>query len=640
MGGLWFPVGLLGNKTMTAPNVQVNGGAGKTPLSGPGAAWYRPGIGLQSNSPCLEEIEFSLGRLPLSSQRSGEPIRLGQCFADWVDPTHSAQRRWWMTNNQIHTHAVVPTSGSGQDGAAAFEQVTQEVRREAVQPLFGAATPQPELSGTAFTYRHDWGRRRGQWTLRLDWAEVGPRSQVFVSIGEGAAGGPEAGKFIGSARYTVHNVAPRAGGVDIWINIEWEADIPLYADYLVVNPPATGRTVEVAVQRHSTVPLSDADADRILADMGRLLQGADSPADVATSVRFVRNGPVQLLPANVAGTIQTEAQLNALLNAGSGVKLVQAIRWCGGPGGSIIGCAPVGSPAINLAAVRFTENQEGILWVHEYGHNAGLGHRTDDMRAIMYPSIALDHNVVNGAEAERFLAGPVAVTGAVMASSCGHGEAIPKPGDVRDFVSRHWVQGIPYQVASQYTQDDAKLLLEWLVNEPEQHEEFLPEIVTTLCFIGSEVAVQPLIDFVVGARASRAVFNAKNAALIHLGDLVNKSGSQAALDFLTGIATDAAKASSLAIPRASVAAAEAAIAGVDAPGLDELGTELSVSAIFGLALAGKEAAQETIVRLQGTPHALAFVNQAALEAAELARTVRAHGQKEYYRSKCVGKRYP
>ena len=67
MGGLWFPVGLLGNKTMTATNVQANGGAGKTPLSGPGAAWYRPGIGLQSNSPCLEEIEFSLGRLPLSS---------------------------------------------------------------------------------------------------------------------------------------------------------------------------------------------------------------------------------------------------------------------------------------------------------------------------------------------------------------------------------------------------------------------------------------------------------------------------------------------------------------------------------------------------------------------------------------------
>ncbi|MGX4641139.1 hypothetical protein [Massilia sp. SYSU DXS3249] len=65
-----------------------------------------------------------------------------------------------------------------------------------------------------------------------------------------------------------------------------------------------------------------------------------------------------------------------------------------------------------------------------------------------------------------------------------------------------------------------------------------------------------------------------------------------------------------------------------------------VSAIFGLALAGKEQAQETIARLQEVPHAQAFVNQAAVEAAELARTVRAHGQEEYYRAKCVGKRYP
>ena len=36
--------------------------------------------------------------------------------------------------------------------------------------------------------------------------------------------------------YTVHNVAPRAGGVDIWVNIEWDSDIRIYVDYLVINP--------------------------------------------------------------------------------------------------------------------------------------------------------------------------------------------------------------------------------------------------------------------------------------------------------------------------------------------------------------------------------------------------------------------
>ncbi len=538
-----------------------------------------------------------------------------------------------MTNNDIRTPGMIATEGAASAPAA-------QARQAALRPLSGAGAPQPELSGAGFTYRHDWGLRRGDWTLQLDWPDVNPRSQVFVAIGEGAPGGPDAGKFIGAARYTLHNVAPRAGGVDIRVNIEWESDISLYADYLVVNPAdVPGRTV----QRQNTVPLSDADADRILGAMGAVLQSADSASDIATRVQFVRNGPVQLLPANVAGTIQTEADLTALLDAGTGVKIVQAIRWCGGPGGSIIGCAPVGSPSVNLAAMRFTESQEGILWGHEYGHNAGLGHRTDDTRAIMYPSIGTDHNVVNAAESERFLNGPLAVTGAVMAASCSLGVATQPPRDVREFVSQHWIQGVPYQAASQYTEEDARLLLEWLVSEPTQHEEFLPEIVTTLGFIGSELAVQPLIDFMRTMRtmrASRAVFNAKNAVLIHLGDLVNKSGNQAALAFLTKVATDMATATSLAVPRAAIAAAEAAVAGVVAPGVDALAAELAVSATFGLALAGLPEAEQTIAGLRGGATAFAAVNAAAAQALQLAQTVRAIGQEGYYRMKWEAENRP
>lgn len=544
-----------------------------------------------------------------------------------------------MSNNQLQTPEKISSAIS-----AAFAEDRQDVQQAAVQPLFGTASPEPELSGTGFTYRHDWGTRRGQWRLQLNWADVGPRSQVFVAIGEGAGAGPDDGKFIGGARYTLHNVAPRAGGVDIWVNIEWNSDIRLYVDYLVVNPvvaPPPPRSVQVTVQRHSTVALSDAEADRILGDMGTILQNDDSPADVATPVRFVRNGAVQLLPANVPATIQTEADLLALLNAGSGVKVVQAIRWCGGPGGSIIGCAPLGSPTVNLAAVRFTANQEGLIWVHEYGHNAGLGHRTDDPRAVMYPSVGADHNVVNAAESASFLSGPLAISaGEAMPSSCALGMAIQPPKDVREFVSQHWIAGIPYEAASQYTEADARLLLEWLVNEPEKHEEFLPEIVTTLGFIGSEIAVKPLIDFVQHPKASRAVFNAKNAVLIHLGDLINKSGSQAALDFITKVATDKEMAKTLAVPRSAIAAAEAAVAGVDAPKLETLAAELAVSASFGLALAGNPAAEQTLANLANDANALAPVKAAAAEAAALARTVRAQGQAAYYSAKCEGGQQP
>lgn len=98
------------------------------------------------------------------------------------------------------------------------------------EPSGGAGTQ--ELIGTGFAYRHDWGDWRGQVILRLNWDFVNANTRVFVSIAEGAGGG---GKFIGNARYTVHNVAPRPGGVDIWVNIEWSSPIRLYVDYLAIN---------------------------------------------------------------------------------------------------------------------------------------------------------------------------------------------------------------------------------------------------------------------------------------------------------------------------------------------------------------------------------------------------------------------
>ena len=117
-----------------------------------------------------------------------------------------------------------------------FAVASQTADASAVRPLAGAASIEPALSGSGFTYRHNWGPRRGQWTLRLNIGSTNARSRVMVSIGEGAAGGPDAGKFIGAARFTLHNVAPRAGGVDVWVNVEWGADIPLYIDYLIINP--------------------------------------------------------------------------------------------------------------------------------------------------------------------------------------------------------------------------------------------------------------------------------------------------------------------------------------------------------------------------------------------------------------------
>jgi hypothetical protein len=115
------------------------------------------------------------------------------------------------------------------------EMEIQAVKTEEVIQLFGSkdGVSTQELIGTGFSYRHDWGDRKGQQILNLNWGAVNRNSRVFVAIGEGASGG---GKFVGNARFTVHNVAPQDGRVSIWVNIEWGEPIRLYVDYLVINP--------------------------------------------------------------------------------------------------------------------------------------------------------------------------------------------------------------------------------------------------------------------------------------------------------------------------------------------------------------------------------------------------------------------
>ena len=169
-------------------------------------------------------------------------------FAEVSQEADEGSVRWLFgARSSQATRGGTAATGARQEGGppvassaarTPYADLSQAAEQTAVRPLLrvGAASPEPELSGTGFTYRHNWGPRRGQWTLRLNWGAVNPRSRVLVSIAEGAAGGPDNGKFIGAARYTLHNVAPRAGGVDIWINIEWSSDILLYVDYLVVNP--------------------------------------------------------------------------------------------------------------------------------------------------------------------------------------------------------------------------------------------------------------------------------------------------------------------------------------------------------------------------------------------------------------------
>jgi len=108
------------------------------------------------------------------------------------------------------------TSAQGMDNEASASVTEGEV-----QQLDARA----ELIGPV-AYRHNWGARNGWWRLNLTWGGMTASNQVYVSIHEG--------NFIGSARYSVYNVAPYNGGVEIRVYIDWGSPINVFADYYVV----------------------------------------------------------------------------------------------------------------------------------------------------------------------------------------------------------------------------------------------------------------------------------------------------------------------------------------------------------------------------------------------------------------------
>jgi hypothetical protein len=137
-----------------------------------------------------------------------------------------------------------------------------------------------------------------------------------------------------------------------------------------------------------TSPMSDSRLDAVLADSSLRAGRADYSGDVACCVTLHRSGTAQSFGSSGDGRdiIDDGSELNAVLNNGAArVKVVRAINYCGGPGTNIVGCA--WTPGNGMAVVRLSSlGNEGILWIHEYGHNTGLGH-SSDFRHIMFGSI-------------------------------------------------------------------------------------------------------------------------------------------------------------------------------------------------------------------------------------------------------------
>jgi len=173
----------------------------------------------------------------------------------------------------------------------------------------------------------------------------------------------------GNGTFSVGTFRPWTGyraGIGSWLSHDFSGD--RRGDLVHVYNIAPARGLEVT--RFTTSVLSNADTDRILDDATRVLWRNDGAGDVACAARLLRNGNVTVFNTG-NGNINSQANFNAVNGLAGRVKVVNQINWCGGLIPNVIGCAGQGNSQL---VVRFTANQEGILWAHEYGHTRGLGH--------------------------------------------------------------------------------------------------------------------------------------------------------------------------------------------------------------------------------------------------------------------------
>jgi len=200
--------------------------------------------------------------------------------------------------------------------------------------------------------------------------------------------------------------------------------------------------------------------------------------------------------------------------------------------------------------------------------------------------------------------------------------------DIKDFVRQTFIHGVPFEKANRYGASDVDTLLGMLADRSQ--ENYWSNIIVTLCIIGDERAVDPIIAFIKSStgQLSHSQYTAKSSAIMALGYLINKSGNRKALDFLkeslnpdTWVQRGVRWSSPY---QASVA---------------DRDLQLSTMAVLGLALSGNSEAKEALLSLQRAPKTEAAkkfqaqVSDVIGEALSANKIIAEEGLAEYYRKK-------
>lgn len=388
--------------------------------------------------------------------------------------------------------------------------------------------------------------------------------------------------------------------------------------------------VPLTISRHDTATLSNADATRIMADGSNVLQTNDGAGDIACDVELRRDGNVGVFNTG-DGQIDTNAELAEIFDLPGNIKIVDEVDFCGGFNVNIIGCGQ--TPGTSFIVERFTPAQEGILWAHEYGHNVGLPHRDTTSNNVMFASIGANRERVNNAECTSMAGGIAgAISDFMTLTLAAHNEG--QDLSIEEFVSQIYFDGIPLGQTDRYSSSDAVRLYAMLNDE--SLIQFHENIALTIGMIGDADAVSKLISYAQNGMGNdpenaRAAFKGRVGAIIGLGYLLNRTGSENALNYL-----------SYKLRPANWAGYSMQSSGASASNANKEARKLSKYAILSLGISGSEEGRQRLRGVQvqaatateGSATGDSFAGQMSDvvgQSLELNETISRQGLLDYYK---------
>jgi len=223
-------------------------------------------------------------------------------------------------------------------------------------------------------------------------------------------------------------------------------------------------------------------------------------------------------------TINGTKAVEALCKSNGTLNIVKTIQSCDDEGTlnpSIKGCF------FSTCAVVVWEGDKSLaesLFLHEYGHVKGLQHACAP-RNLMNPALASSQFDLTPAQCQQM----TTAVQPVYVESCDNYAAST---NLVEFVSRHYIHGIPLDKLGTYKPKDLKKIRKMLKDSTK--EEFWPNIVAVLGAAGGQDDFLELIDFLNQAPAeNEAAYRARLGVPIELARLSERTVSPQAQPYLT-----------------------------------------------------------------------------------------------------------